>query len=255
MEFCIIAPAAGLEKYASRSRTHLVLPHINNKKYMNFYRKRREEGDLIILDNGAYEGKCDNQTLLQAMKYYDPQVTVLPDIPLGDAQVTLDMAKGFLCTHRSAFPNMQWMFVPSGRAGRPDEWELCLSNSVFDKSLCTCSWIGLARVMGTHIFDTPLARIEQARRIRKHNPKLVVHALGMLAGETGELWALKQAGVFSIDSSAPVWRGWNGYSLDQNHYEKKWPDPSVDFDAELPEPGAIEHQYINANLEEVLRWR
>jgi len=56
------------------------------------------------------------------------------------------------------------------------------------------------------------------------------------------------AGVTSIDSSAPVWRGWNGQSMLE--LDRRWWDEfgtSVDFNAELPTE--IRREVILDNLE------
>ncbi len=72
MEFCIIGPTAGLERYATLSKTHLVLAHIKDGAYVEFYRKRRTDGDWIILDNGAYESAgIPDVYLVEAIRIYD----------------------------------------------------------------------------------------------------------------------------------------------------------------------------------------
>jgi hypothetical protein len=55
--FCVIAPTAYLQYYATQSPRHLVLAHLVAKDpaYAAFYRTRSDIGDFIIMDNGAFE--------------------------------------------------------------------------------------------------------------------------------------------------------------------------------------------------------
>lgn len=56
MNFFPIVPVKYLNDLAVLSHSHLVLAQwLDNKRYLNFYRKMRERGDFIILDNGCAE--------------------------------------------------------------------------------------------------------------------------------------------------------------------------------------------------------
>src|SRR5438477_6253945 len=90
MEFCIITPTAGLERYATLSKTHLVLAHYWDKDiaYRKFYHERKAAGDFIILDNGAYEGVAYFEELGRIANEVRPNVLVLPDFYLQPWQKT-----------------------------------------------------------------------------------------------------------------------------------------------------------------------
>src|SRR5580765_952846 len=112
MEFCIISPVTGLQTYAIRSRSHLLLPQIQHPDYVNFYRERRKQGDTIILDNGAYEGKYDWVLVDEMIQVYNPQVCSLPDYLLQDWKKTHRAALHYLDVWYDKYPETQWMFVP-----------------------------------------------------------------------------------------------------------------------------------------------
>lgn len=247
MTFCVIAPAAGLEKWARLSRTHLVLSHVRNPIYREFYRQRREAGDLVILDNGAYEGQMDPEKLLEAIIQYHPQVIVLPDILLGDAKQSFEIARDFHKTWRHQV-DVQWMYVPQARPG-----ELTLFSDYLARAVDEIKpeWIGIPRVLATdmHGAFNDIARADLCDWIRmRYGYDLHVHALGMAAGNLKDLEYLRQAGCNSVDSSAPVWRGWNGFDIEDTMWNTKGTE--CDFDARPLE--SIENEkLIIANLRKV----
>ena len=100
--------------------------------------------------------------------------------------------------------------------------------------------------MVTHVWKNKFARIDAARQIQQCWPHLKVHAFGMANGEIGELRPLEWAGVQSIDSSAPVWRGWNGFDIRDPKWDR-W-GRAVDFADEGLEIAASD-DLILRNLE------
>lgn len=229
MEFAIISPTAGLEKFSRLSRTHLVLPQVTNQLYETFYYTRRREGDTLILDNGAYESTMDIRRLEDSMRFYMPQITVCPDHLLDDWRRTMEATQVFLEKWYGRVET-EFMGVPQAKAGDLGGWYMCLAEMLRDPRI---TWIGLPRALGTDIVpecDRKLARPRCARFLRTAFPDIKVHALGMLAGSIDELRMLRNEGVRSIDSSAPVWRGWCGYPLTSPN----WPDYACDFGATFP---------------------
>src|SRR5882724_8154116 len=95
MEFCVISPTSGLERYATRSKTHLVLAHLFDGAYADFYLKQKNEGDVIILDNGTYENGQPHFTF-DIVRRLKPQVVVLPDFLLHPWKKTWHAAISFL---------------------------------------------------------------------------------------------------------------------------------------------------------------
>lgn len=234
MDFCIITPIEGLERFATLSRKHLVLPQISDLRYQKFYRERRDKGDCLILDNGAYEGTCvSNGYLIDMIHYYTPNIVVLPDKYLADAEENFDLAMAFLdkvskyIKEDYVDSRTNWMFCPQSTPGKVIEFWLSVYRALANPLI---THLGLPRNMVTDIFKDPLARVESARTLKSTHPKVHLHALGMADGDYEELWALKKVGVESIDSSAPVWRGWNGFDLD----DPDWDGLEVDFNAKPP---------------------
>jgi hypothetical protein len=240
MQFCIISPATGLQQWATKSKAHLVLSHVTNALYQQFYRGRREDGDLIILDNGAYEGRLDSNQLLERIGLYHPQVVVLPDLFGGPGRDSLDISVRFHTKWRSIISNTEWMYVPQGETVKDFEYVLCKGIEEIQPS-----WVALPRILGTKLAPNIGTRTKWCAYIHTRYPSVNVHALGMLAGNAEELPLLASANCASVDSSAPVWRGWNGFRLHDPAWEAEGTD--VDFDSP-PQTNRRNLQAIRDNL-------
>lgn len=231
------------------SKTHLVLTQVKNEKYREFYKKRREKGDFLILDNGAYEDTLANEErLCEAINYYRPNVVVLPDLYLGAWEESLKLSTNFAQKFEDEPDRYwEWMFVPQAEPKDENGWKKALYQGILNISP---AWIGLSRNLvadkrGT-IFNNLLDRARWCDILTRSPRAFKVHALGMQAGCLEELWALKHAGCSSVDSSCAVWRGWNRYSLFAS-----WPDIPLDFEAdELDDNFA--HSVIRNNIRSVL---
>ena len=251
MDFCIISPIAGLNRYSILSKTHLVLPHIYDEDYWNFYEGRRSEGDRIILDNGAYEGREFHEIRFTSLlRYLKPQVAVLPDYPLEWWVKTHRASMAFLDRWAEKFPEVEWMYVPQAEEKHYGDLIHSMKEVLDNEPSNRVKWIGLPRNLTTH-FLSPLNRIDAVRVIKEEPAyeNVKIHCLGMAAGNVHELHYLAQLGVDSIDSSAPVWRGWNGYNIN----DPNWPDIPVNFDwlgAGLREAFQDKHELILHNLKE-----
>lgn len=247
MEFCIISPSAGLENFASQSHTHLVLPQIRDKTYTNFYRSRRKQGDFLILDNGAYEGAfIHNARLAERMKLYEPQVVACPDALLQDWSITWEMTKRFLTQFHSRLEfSCEFMGIPQALPMDINAWWKCAKRMLEDPRI---TWIGLPRCLYTHFGLHDELRSTIAQCIHDVRPDIKLHALGMADGSLTELEKLAAINVVeSCDSSAPVWRGWQGRAIEDSHDWIK-DGSAVDFSAALPE----DTWYIEHNLDKVL---
>ncbi len=248
MEFCIIGPTAGLERYATLSKTHLVLAHIKDGAYVEFYRKRRTDGDWIILDNGAYESAgIPDVYLVEAIRIYDPQVFVLPDYPLEPWKKSWHAAIHFLDAWSDQFPTVQWLYIPQSEEGDLHGFMESYSEAIDDPRI---TWLGIPRALAYAITDNPLARVDFARMVRKDRPSLKLHCFGMVNGDVHELPYLAQAGVTSIDSSAPIWRGWHRNYIDKQHSRIWWDENGTPVNFSSPfvdEP--MRDDVIKHNLE------
>lgn len=246
MEFCVISPTAGLEKYARLSKTHLVLGHMCSvTAYREFYQQRKADGDFIILDNGAYEYGRPSISW-EAIQALEPDVVVLPDYLLQPWQKTWHAAIAFLDEYSHDAQEFEWLYIPQAEKGDLHGFLQSYQEAVADPRI---TWIGIPRALAYAITDNPLARVEFARLVKWEHPTLNLHAFGMVNGDVHELGYLRSAGVRSIDSSAPVWRGWNGYQMRDWQAWNDYGTP-VDFNAVFK--AGNRPDYRESNLHEVL---
>jgi len=241
MNFCVISPVPGLRHFATLSTTHLVLSHITHSTYMTFYRERRDAGDTLILDNSAYERKVSSpdRDLEYALMFYQPQICILPD-KINDPTITLSRSLRFLDKNMERFREVEWMFVVHQKP-KGDYLESVVA-AVLDRRVGhSISWLGIPRCLTT---DHKLSRAVAAKSLTYEGLKF--HALGMVDGSIGELLELREAGFASVDSSAPVWRGWMGHSLRDRRRE--WSDIPCNFTSP-PELSPVNRELILHNLE------
>lgn len=242
MEFCVISPTIALEKYAVLSRTHLLLCQIRDPRYWEFYQQRKIRGDIIILDNGAYEGESDWGRLLECIRLIKPDIVSLPDYLCQDWKKTWQAANSFLDSYYYEFENVQWMYIPQSDPGNILGFVDGLYTALEDERI---NHIGLPRALAYRITQDPYMRIRVAEQIKKRS-QVGIHALGMVKGSVLELRALRESGcVRSCDSNAPVWRGWNGFKL----IDRAWPEIPVGYDIDRL-PSSVHHRIILDNLEE-----
>jgi hypothetical protein len=226
MNFCILSPIAGLERYATLSKTHLLLPQLDKiPGYREFYLKRREENDFLILDNGAYEGQTDWENLKHCIDIYNPQVCALPDYLLQPWEKTYHSAIQFLDCFYDKYPQTAWMYIPQSTPSNIVGFCNGLFRALDDPRI---SWIGLPRALAYSISNDEFMRHNVAVWLKRYKPGIKIHALGMAKGSVKELNSLRGI-VNSIDSNAPVWRGWCGYSLIPN----EWNEFPINYEAAL----------------------
>lgn len=249
MDFCIISPTAGLERYAALSKTHLVLAKAYNNDHQcrSFYNARREAKDFIILDNGAYEGRTFELTP-HDYPNLRPDVVVLPDYLFQPWQKTWHAAIAHLDKWYDRSPNCEWCYIPQAEKGDLHGFIESYQEAVSDPRIL---WIGIPRALCLGITDNPLARVEFARMVRKEHERIKLHCFGMVNGDIHELPYLAHAGVTSIDSSAPVWRGWGGLYIDRSGSRNLWDavGTPVDFNAKIETQNINAEEVIQHNLE------
>lgn len=185
----------------------------------------KREGDHLILDNGAYEGKQDRIRLLHAIDVYSPDVVVLPDFYMESWQKTWRESSDFLDHWYGAF-KCEWAYCPQTTEGNIIGWVEGLTRALQDERI---GWICLPRALGTDVVRDVAVRANVCKVIRGRGKK--VHALGMLKGSVAELELLRAAGANSIDSNAPVWRGWCGWPIE----DERWPETPVNYECEFAE--------------------
>lgn len=175
MKHAIIAPVHFLPELSALSDYHLVLCHDMQKYpyYREFYARKRQQGDFIILDNSAHElGEGETLAMLvEAIKCIQPQEVVLPDrLFFGDDTLegSLEAAKALRKLYGT---NISLMGVPQGRT--VFEWDKCCEALIRDVQVDTIGiskdyevWAGgiKSRVERTH----SLARLWENHRTNIH---------------------------------------------------------------------------------------
>lgn len=115
MRFAPIVPTKYLNTLASLSTLQMCLAQkLGSRKYLNFYRKRRNLGDTVILDNGAFElgTSISPEELLEAFKLLGgTDYVVIPDTHSGD---NLKLFKSFSLygEFREINPSVEFIAVP-----------------------------------------------------------------------------------------------------------------------------------------------
>lgn len=268
MHFCVIAPTRELDRYGRRSTTQLCLAQYargsdpDSRAYFEWYHRRAREGDTVILDNGAYEqAQWNPDAYLQLVHELRPQVVTLPD-KVGNWAETVYMIRDFAGACRRNGPDRgmetaeHMIVVQQHPEASLFEWASVYHHLVTDQ---LCDWIAFPRILGER-------RIELIEGLHTTGAGMVWssdikhHAFGMNAGSLDELPKLNSLGIYSCDSSAPVWRGLCGYHLngEQEGGLALWPDiPFNPHEARLEDmvdslEALQRRQLADRNLAEVL---
>lgn len=214
--FCYIAPVEYLN-YTSISRSHLVLAHIVNEDpdYAAFYRQKAAEGDLVIMDNSAFElGESFNpEMLLELGKQCGANVLVLPDYPGEDSERTIRAAEKYIPLFKSH--GFKCMFVPQSRKGEVADWINCYEYAAQndDIDMIGMSILGIPNAF-THV-HVGYARVVATQVLMEHdifNSNKHHHYLGLNSGPGLEIPSLLKMGALdTIDSSGPIWAGITGH--------------------------------------------
>lgn len=190
MKFAPIVPINYLEELASLSDYQLCLAHLVllNKTYGSFYRRCKEEGKFLILDNGACElGRSVPVDLLleSFIEIGTSDVVVIPDAPRSGDNIRLfkEFEKSYEMFLKEN-PATKFMAIPHSLS----EVDLMVNSNFV-------SFIGLAR----DDFD----RLKVIEKFKDSGKKF--HILGLRKDpiyEVAELRAYENY-VIGIDSSLP----------------------------------------------------
>lgn len=216
--FCIIAPTAYLEKYAVLSNKHLVLAHLveADETYASFYKRMRDRGDYIIMDNSAFElgESYAPDKLIELAGRCGANAIVLPDYPGKAPKYTIEAAEQWIPLFKKA--GYECMFVPQSEKGDWEGWvhayQYAATNPNID--VIGMSILGIPNAL-PHI-HVAYARVV-ATQILKDRGILSStkkhHYLGLNSGPNLEIPSLlKMDALFSCDSSGPVWAGILGHA-------------------------------------------
>lgn len=237
MRIALIPPVPDLDKFATGTGFHLLLSHLFEiNGYCDYYLRRSEIGDYIVLDNSAHEfGRGnDMQRLLREAERVRADEVVVPDA-LFDSRGTVQKAREAL----------KWLNTPQGsrayaRAGRPrlmlvpqghdrPEWRWSLKHLLE----AYWDWAGDARlspVIGVskdyYYWPRGLVSLikDEVGPYRDTYPDLDVHCLGWPT----DLWQLAYVArelpwVRSTDSAKPLVYAKNYILLEPGGEVPKYP--------------------------------
>lgn len=207
MKIAVIPPATLLQSYGILGdKYHLCLSHevLTNVGYAEFYQRRRQEGDFVILDNSAHE-QLEGQSLDQlvlAAQYIGPSEIVLPDrLFFGDD--TLERSTEAYERLRTEFPSTKLMGVPQGRT--ISEWVTCLEG-LLQLGVDT---IGISK--DYEVWPGGLAC--RVLDVGERHPSVDIHLLGW-GRELWQLRNLEESGlVRGVDSAKPIVYALHGVEL------------------------------------------
>lgn len=254
---CFITPTAYLEKYASQSNNHLCLAHIVDRDpvYADFYKKMSDRGDLVIMDNSAFEllEPYSPDKLFELGKKCGAHVLVLPDYPFKKGEVTIEAAKKYIPIFKGA--GFKTFFVPQSETGDLEDYiatyKWAAENP--DVDVIGCSILGMPNALPNipkayaRVVMTQLLIDRGVFNFDKHH-----HYLGLNAGPNLEIPALlKMKALDTTDSSGAFWFGLNGHkyskTLDSYTVVKELVRP-VDFNEPWHKSPAI-HDAIQNNID------
>jgi hypothetical protein len=145
MKFCPINPIPDLPSLQMpKNDMHLLLTHLGDDfRYSEFYSRRRQEGDYLIVDNGAYEfGKSlPLEAVIEYAYHIKAQEVVVPDI-MRDSVGTYELFRQSL---NKVPGDMRVMVVPQGEDRTTWMWCAKKMLDVFDTK-SDVSVIGISKV-------------------------------------------------------------------------------------------------------------
>lgn len=243
---CFIAPTEYLHLIPKEANVHLLLAHLmEDKRYCEFYKKRKEAGDYIIVDNGAFEFKrpldADEIFRLVGGAGFQPDVIVAPDYPFEHwgktVTETADFAKRY---HQYFDASVKLMAVPQSKPGDWRGWIECYQNLV---QVPNVNWIGMS-ILGipnafqsmTGTKDISFNRVYATQYLKNEgviSSSVKHHYLG--CGDPREIMMMKAQGVADTnDSSTAFWHAILGIGYDDTAGGLKNGKSPVEVDFNLP---------------------
>lgn len=208
------------------------------KRYRDFYRRRSEAGDYVILDNGAAEGISFGHVHLHYVaRQLGVHEIVVPD-KLGDANETI--AKGLAFT-RYTETGFRYMVVAQGESAF--ECIQTLDMIMTDSKFAYVTTVGIPRLINK---DDRHARFKVAKYIAQkgYHKAMEFHFLGATR-DLDEVGYLDEVSVGrGIDTSAPIYMGIKGRDIRKS--DLYIPRPTNFF--EMAKDNDIVEQNINTYL-------
>lgn len=230
ISFGYICPIEFLDKFVpEESRFHLILAHLlRHPKYVEFYNKKADRGDMIILDNSAFEfGKpIETDELLELIDTSGirPTHVVAPDYPCQHWRKTYESAVSFIeeLDKRNRLDDFKVMAVPQSEVGMYSDWChcYCALNELQFVDVIGMSILGIPNAFQSITGTTDIATNRIYASLFLKNQGFVTdkwhHYLGLGNGPR-ELVFQREIGIInSCDSSSPIWHGMHGISYDDS---------------------------------------
>ena len=224
-KFCHIAPIPHLNLVAGAS-THLTLAHLveTSEEYVNFYKKEKENGATIILDNSAFEmykqGRpmYDLVQLVEMAQRIDADYVVMSDYPNENGNKTINAAS--ILAPKLREKGFKTFFCPQSKIGDSEDLFAGFNWAVQSD---------LVDYIGVSILSIPNAYgVEKGNKLQRfvsrfmfmqdlHDSGILetakmngkkIHMLGMLDGPN-EIRLMSQFAPYidTWDSSAAIWYG------------------------------------------------
>lgn len=154
-----IVPVRCLEK-TKTNQYHMCLAHLVKQcdEYAAFYKRMSDEGNYVLMDNGAAENnQLSVEELIQCYSKVRPAEIILPDTLL-DGYDTIDKAhKSLEALHKYYDGKLPFktMFVPQAKTVY--DWKLCLEQANADDSI-EFDTIGVPKCISTYTGDIEARR-------------------------------------------------------------------------------------------------
>lgn len=264
VKYGYIAPIAYQHLIPESADFHLILAHLlDDKDYVDFYKKKIERGDTVILDNSAFEFKralsADEIFGFIERSGIEPTYVVAPDYPFQNWEVTWESTLRFI--EQVKDKNYKVMAVPQSEKGDWYGWTegyrkmashpdiAAIGMSILGIPHAFCTLTGTDDIAYNRIFATNY--LLERGVVNKHKWH---HYLG-LGGGPREILIQRQLGVMdSNDSSSPFWHGYLGVEFDDSLWGLKYgkSPKEVNFNAPLS-PDSEKHITNNvAYMENVI---
>lgn len=242
INFCHISPIHYLETFSHLNGAHLILAHLveEDADYRTFYRNLND-GKPKIMDNSAFEmfklgePMYPSEKLVELGREVNAEYIVMTDYPKEHWRKTMEKAIDMISPIKEA--GFKTFYCPQSEMGDMDGLMLSIEWALHNKDIDLIGLSILSCPIACGINETKhsdgtrddaykmqrfLSRWTVFREMEKRNlfskvdgPKF--HCLGMVDGPKEiELLEEYHWTIFSWDSSAAIWAGFNGIRFDDS---------------------------------------
>ena len=185
MKLSHLVPVSLLEWLPDEQTTHLVLSELilTNETYYEYYARRRDRGDRIILDNAIHEDRPVSLPFwLTAIEKIRPHIAVIPDVIDSDSETIDNAWMAVEMLKREDFTAPGLMAVPHGKT--QGDWLECARKLA---KLPEIAWFGLSLERRFNNDELALERRKERIKMLYHMSefrRIKLHLLGI--SESGD---------------------------------------------------------------------